>query len=114
MTLELQRSGSDARLAETAVTSSRSDSIVWASPEPRLWVATYGGDYVGRVEFAAGHFTGFDRLGAVIGTSGDLPIAREMVSSAFGNGHHGTLDVPDSPEALTAAGHFRSRLTRRL
>lgn len=81
--------------------------IVWAQPESKLWVATNGGDYVGMVEFGAGHFTSFDQVGGVIGTSSSLPIAREMVTSAFGNDHRSPLDVPDSPEALVALSMVR-------
>ncbi|MDO9398829.1 MAG: hypothetical protein Q7T71_19970 [Herbiconiux sp.] len=55
-------------------------SLVWATPEPKLWVATELGEYAGMVEFADGHFTGYDRTGRSLGSHSSLPEAQAALT----------------------------------
>jgi hypothetical protein len=43
--------------------ASTAPTLVWTSPETKLWVATLSGEFAGYVEFTAGHFAVTDATG---------------------------------------------------
>lgn len=53
--------------------------LSWATPEPKLWIASRKGEYAGMIEYTEGHFMATGSTGYDLGAYSDLTQAMTAV-----------------------------------